>query len=396
MDTTIIVLLSVLTVLVAIVIYLLLKQSTDGTADQIKNFVKDENFKLSKDITKEYGDLKVQISDSIGKSSKENILDLNNFKEGLQKGIKENFNELNTNINSQMENINKKVEFRLNEGFDKTNKTFEDIVIRLTKIDEAQKNIEKLSTDVVSLQDVLTDKKSRGTFGEVQLNNILGSIFGESNTKVYETQYLLSNGKMADALLHLPEPMGELCIDSKFPLENYQRMVDRETPITARDEATKKFKSDLKKHIDDISSKYIIANETADQAVLFLPAEAVFAEINAYHPDIIDYAQKKHVWVASPTTIMSLLTTVQVILRNLDRDKFAAQIQEELAKLGQDFKRYKKRWDTLANNIDTVSKRVKEIHTTSDKIGKTFERISKVELDEIDAAIEADLNDDIE
>ncbi|MCK5761288.1 MAG: DNA recombination protein RmuC [Candidatus Izimaplasma sp.] len=281
-----------------------------------------------------------------------------------------------------MEKINKKVEYRLNEGFEKTNKTFTNIVERLTKIDEAQKNIEKLSSNVVSLQHVLTDKKTRGAFGEVQLNHILTSIFGENNEKVFKTQATLSNGKVVDALLHIPNPMGDLAIDSKFPLENYRRMVDRESTETLRHEAKKKFKSDLKKHVDDIAAKYIIPTETSDQAVMFIPAEAIFAELNAYHEDIIDYAQRKRVWIASPTTLMSLLTTVQLLLRNVERDKYSKIIQEELIRLGDEFKRYQDRWDKLSRNIDTVNKSVKEIHTTSSKIGKRFEEISNVKITE--------------
>lgn len=387
MDTIIIILASITVVLLLVIIGLMLRKTDvleDNSSEELKEYLKEENHRLSKDITKEYGELKVEIANSIGKSSKDNIVDLNRFKDELNKQILENFTRLNTNINEQMDGINKKVEFRLNEGFEKTNKTFSDIVVRLTKIDEAQKKIEKLSTDVVSLQDVLTDKKSRGTFGEVQLNNILEAIFGEPNEKTYEVQKQLSNGKMVDALLHTPGAMGDLGIDSKFPLENYQRMVNRDLTETERVAATRKFKTDMKKHIDDIATKYIIPNETSDQAVMFLPAEAIFAEVNAYHQDIIEYSQRKRVWIASPTTIMSLLTTVQVLLKNAERDKYAKEIQQELIKLGDEFKRYQERWDKLSRNIDTVSKSVKEIHTTSNKIGKRFEDISKVEMESKD------------
>ncbi len=385
MDELLIVLVVIAVILLVVIIILLLKNSNNNennVKDELKDFFKDENFKLSKEMTKEYSGLKVELVESLGRNAKESINDLNRFKEGLNKDILENFNTLNKNIQDQMENINKKVEYRLNEGFDKTNKTFENIVVRLTKIDEAQKNIEKLSTDVVSLQNVLTDKKSRGTFGEVQLNNILESIFGVGNNKIFETQVTLSNGRIADAVLHVPDPMGDLAIDSKFPLENYQRMVDNEISEHERTEATRKFKSDLKKHINDIADKYIIPLETAEQAVLFLPAEAIFAELNAYHQDIIEFSQRKHVWIASPTTIMSLLTTVQVIIQNVDRNKNMKVIQEELIKLGDDFKRYKERWDKLKSNIETVNKRVNEIHVSSEKIGKRFDTIKAVEFEE--------------
>ena len=385
MEIYIISLLVVVIILLITILVINLKKKEDkkeNLADEIRENLKEENYKLSNTIIKEYGDLKVELATSIGKGSKENIKDLNEFKEGLNKDILENFLALNSKIEEQMERINKKVEYRLNEGFDKTNKTFTNIVERLTKIDEAQKNIEKLSSNVVSLQHVLTDKKTRGTFGEVQLNHILTSIFGENNNKVFETQATLSNGKIVDVLLHVPDPMGDLAIDSKFPLENYRKMVDKDSTDTLRHEATKKFKTDLKKHVDDIATKYIIPTETSDQAVMFIPAEAIFAELNAYHQDIIDYAQRKRVWIASPTTLMSLLTTVQVLLRNVERDKYSKVIQQELIRLGDEFKRYQERWDKLSRNIDTVNKSVKEIHTTSSKIGKRFEEISNVRITE--------------
>ncbi len=381
MEIYIISLLGVAIILLIIILIVNLRKgnsSNENIIDEIKENLKEENYKISTTIVREYGDLKGYLEKSIGDGNKETNKDLNEFKEGLNKNILDSFNALNIKIEEQMERINKKVEYRLSEGFDKTNKTFTSIVERLSKIDEAQKNIEKLSTDVVSLQNVLTDKKTRGTFGEVQLNHILVSIFGENNEKIFKTQVTLSNGKIADALLHIPDPMGDLAIDSKFPLENYQRMVDRDLNETLRNEATKKFKSDLKKHVDDISSKYIIPNETSDQAVMFVPAEAIFAELNAYHQDIIEYAQKRKVWIASPTTLMSFLTTVQVLLKNLERDKFSKEIQEQLIKLGVEFNRYQERWDKLSRSIDTVGKSVKEIHTTSSKIGKTFKDISNV------------------
>ena len=131
------------------------------------------------------------------------------------------------------------------------------ILERLSRIDEAQKKIDSLSTNIVSLQDVLTDKKSRGTFGEVQLNHILSVVFGEKNNKIFELQKKLNNSAVADAVLYIPEPVGMLCIDSKFPLENYQRMIDMNNPDSARKQYTKDFKANVKKHINDISTKYI-------------------------------------------------------------------------------------------------------------------------------------------
>lgn len=306
---------------------------------------------------------------------------LNQHTSLVNQQLQADFAKLNERIEFNLLRINDKVNERLDQSFNKTNETFQNILVRLAKIDEAQKKIESLSTDIVSLQNLLSDKKSRGTFGEVQLYQIMASVFGEKNDRIYETQYKLSNGTIVDAMLHAPLPMGDLPIDSKFPLENYQRMMDRTLGESERQMAEKQFKQDVKKHIDDIFNKYVTPEETADQAVLFLPAEAIFAEINAYHPDLVAYSQRKRVWLVSPTTFMSTLTTIQVILNNLERDQHALVIQQELNKLGDEFKRYKERWDKLSKHIDNVSKDVKEIHITTEKIGTRFDAISNVELD---------------
>ena len=278
--------------------------------------------------------------------------------------------------------INDKVNERLDENFERTNKTFTSVLERLSKIDEAQKKIDTLSTDIVSLQSILTDKKSRGIFGEVNLRHIMSSVFGENNHKVYQLQYTLENGTIADCVLFAPEPLGMIAIDSKFPLEHYRMMVDKNNSVAVRNESEKQFRMDMKKHIDAISSKYIIPGVTSDQAILFLPAEAIFAELNAYHEEIIEYAYKKRVWITSPTTLISTLTTIQVIMQNIERDKYASIIHKELNLLAEEFKRYKDRWDKLSRSIDTVSRDIKDIHTTTNKITKRFESINRVEMDD--------------
>ena len=299
----------------------------------------------------------------------------------LIKNINENFEKLNQKMENRLDFMNTKVEERLSKGFEETTKTFGNVLERLSKIDEAQKKIEALSSNVVSLQDVLTDKKSRGIFGEVQLYQILASVFGEKNDKLYQKQYKLSNGTIVDSIIFTPEPLGNIAVDSKFPLENYRKMYNNELSQIERKNARKDFVNDLKKHIDVISSKYIIKNETSEQAVLFLPAEAIFAEINAYHTDIIEHAYKKNVRIASPTTLISVLTIIQVITTNMERDKYASIIQHELEKLNIEFGRYQTRWNSLQKDIEKVSKDVKDITTTSNKISKRFTEISNVKFD---------------
>lgn len=309
--------------------------------------------------------------------------EINDFNKELNNNINDKFETLSNKVEDKLNKINDKVNERLDQNFEKTNKTFTNILERLSKIDEAQKKIETLSTDIVSLQSILTDKKTRGIFGEVNLNHILKSVFGESNDKIYRLQYTLPNGAIADSILFAPEPLGTIAIDSKFPLENYRMMVDKKLPMEIRERYAKQFKIDVKKHIDAISEKYILRDVTANQAIMFLPAEAIFAELNAYHSDLIEYAYKRRVWITSPTTLMSTLTVIQMIIKNIERDKYTSIIHEELNKLGEEFDRYKVRWDRLAKSIQTVNKEVEEVQITSDKITKKFNRISGVEIDKL-------------
>lgn len=323
------------------------------------------------------------ITDKLTKLEVSMMKELGSFKNDINHSMNDDFTKLSETVEKRLILINDKVNERLDQNFDKTNKTFMNVLERLSKIDEAQKKIDNLSTDIVSLQSILTDKKTRGIFGEVNLKHILSSVFGERNDKIYRLQYTLSNGMIADSVLFAPEPLGTICIDSKFPLENYQMMVDKKLSSEIRENYEKMFRNDMKKHIDAISSKYIITGETSNQAILFLPAEAVFAEINAYHSDIINYAYKKHVWITSPTTLISTLTIVQMIIKNMERDKYTSIIHEELNKLGVEFSRYRERWDKLAKSIQTVNKDVENVYITTDKISKKFESINKVDIDKL-------------
>ena len=322
------------------------------------------------------------IIEKIGKIETNVVKELGEFKGSLEKDINEEFTKQNEKLEVRLRLINDTVNERLDKNFEKTNKTFTSVLERLSKIDEAQKKIDTLSKDIVSLQSVLTDKKTRGIFGEVNLKHIMENVFGV-NDKVFKMQHTLSNGTIVDCALFAPEPLGLVGIDSKFPLENYRNMIDKNNSQDVRTSYEKLFKSDMKKHIDAISSKYIINGETSDQAILFLPAEAIFAEVNAYHSDIIEYAYKKRVWITSPTTLISTLTTIQVIIKNLERDKYAKVIHKELRLLDEEFKRYKDRWDKLSRSIETVGKDVKEIHTTTEKITKRFNSINEVEMENL-------------
>jgi DNA recombination protein RmuC len=280
-------------------------------------------------------------------------------------------------VDGRLEEIGGKVSERLEEGFKKTNETFVSVMERLATIDEAQKKIDGLSTNMVSLQELLGDKKSRGAFGEVQLEGLVRNVLPEQGFKM---QYSFDNGTRVDCALFLPEPTGTVAVDSKFPLENYHRMFDKTLSDLEQAAAGKLFKADVKRHVDDIATKYIIPNVTSDGAVMFIPAEAVFAEIHAYHPDVIDYAMNKRVWVVSPTTLMAVLNTARAVLKDVEMRKQVHIIKDELGKLSGDFKRFDARMKKLADHIRQANDDAEEVHKSSRKITGAFARIERVEL----------------
>ena len=325
----------------------------------------------------------LEVTDRLSKLELSLVKEIGEFKVNFTNNLRKDFDTLDEKVDRKLSEINNRVTERLDQNLEKTNKTFANVLERLSKIDEAQKKIDGLGEDIVSLQSILTDKKTRGIFGEVNLQFILENAFGSTNTGIYDLQHKMSNGSIADAILYAPAPLGTIAIDSKFPLENYEKMTNKNLSKEERLVAEKQFKIDFKKHIDAIASKYIIPGETSNEAILFLPAEAIFAEVNAYHNDILNYAYAKKVWITSPTTLMSTLTIIEMILKNMERDKYAKIIHDELNKLSIEFARYRERWDKLARNINTVSKSVEELNTTSDKITKRFDSINRVEVDKL-------------
>lgn len=322
-----------------------------------------------------------QLIDHLSKANQVNRQDTTKALEMSAIELTKGIDKLTESTDKRLKEINAQVEQRLAEGFEKTTKTFNDILQRLALIDDAQKKITELSTNVVSLQEVLADKRSRGAFGEVQLTALIRNVLPEQH---FSLQHTLSNGKIADCLLILPEPTGNVVIDSKFPLESYKKMADNLLGEHDRKAAERQFKVDIKKHINDISNKYLIDKETSDGAIMFIPAEAIFAEIHAHQGDLVDYANKKRVWLASPTTLMAILTTSRSVLKDEETRKQIHVIQAHLSGLSDDFGRFRSRFNNLAKHIDQAAKDVQQIHTSADKISNRFEKIERVDLDVIE------------
>ncbi len=303
--------------------------------------------------------------------------------------VSENLSRNHLEISSRFKDLSIQLDQRLNEGFEKTTATFSDIVKRLALIDDAQKKLTELSTNVVSLQEILVDKRSRGAFGEVQLKNLVQNMLPPDH---FDFQYTLSNGNRADCILFLPEPSGNVVIDSKFPLENFQIMTDFANGDADRKKASQSFKQDIKKHISDIASKYIISGETSEGAIMFIPAEAVFAEIHAHFPDLVEIAHRSSVWLASPTTLMAILTTARAVLKDSATRKHIHVIQEHLRALATDFNRFETRMQHLAKHIEKANKDVQQVQTSAKKITRRFGQIEQCDIEQGLDKLELDID----
>ncbi len=290
--------------------------------------------------------------------------------------VRQNVDALNQTTEARLKDISQHVNQQLERGFTKTQTTFADIQQRLVVIDEAQKRIDHLSANVVSLQNVLTDKRARGAFGEMQLQTIVENALPP---QFVDFQYTLSNGKRADCIIHLPDPNGDIVIDAKFPLESYRQLTIATQATTKTLAVTQTFKKDIKKHINDIASKYILPPETAESAILFMPAEAIFAEIHAHHGDLVEFAQRRQVWLASPTTLMAILATAKSVIKDDATRRQAHILREQLYYLKEDFERFQSRMDSLTKRIEQAGKEATDVSVSAGKISKHFQRIEAVD-----------------
>ncbi|HNX52894.1 MAG TPA: DNA recombination protein RmuC [Pontiellaceae bacterium] len=294
-----------------------------------------------------------------------------------EEAVQTQIEKLIASNNQRLDQIGEKVEQRLDKGFRETTTVFSDVLKRLALIDKAQEKIDKLTVNVVSLQEVLSDKRSRGAFGEVQLSALIANMLPENS---YSLQHTFPNGVRADCVLFLPEPTGTICIDSKFPLESYRRMTDLTLGDADRTAAERQFRQDIRKHIKDIAAKYIIPGETSDGAMMFIPAEAVFSEIHGHCPELVEEAQHARVWMTSPTTMMAVLTTARAVLKDSATRQQVHLIKEHLVALAMDFTRFQDRMDKLAAHIGQAHKDANDVQTSARKITSRFGKIEKVEL----------------
>ncbi len=286
--------------------------------------------------------------------------------------------QMSKDMNARLEQVQSSMGENLSTSAKATAKSLGELSQRLETIDKAQRNITDLSEQVVSLQHVLDDKHARGAFGEVQLNDIVVDALPPS---AYEFQVVLSNARRADCVIKLPNPPGPIVIDAKFPLTSYMSMLDSDD-ADERARHAKQLGVDTKKHIKDIADKYILPGETSDSALMFIPSEAVYAEIHAHHPDVVELSHRSKVYLVSPTTMMATLTTVRAVLRDVRMREQAGLIQVEISVMLKDVERLMDRVRKLETHFDQADRDIKDIRISANKISSRGTKIEELELDE--------------
>lgn len=318
-----------------------------------------ENKNLNNEILKEN---LIILKENINSTSLKQTNELFNF----QKSLNENLNSINERINQ-----------KILEGFEKNQSTSKELMENIGKLTEKSEQLKQYNLSIDKLINILNNNKLRGKLGEYQLESILNAISGDNNL-LYKKQYMLSNKTIADAIIHAPKPIGNICIDSKFPLSNFINLVENENE---KEKYKKLFKADVKKHINDINSKYIILDETSENAIMFIPAEYIYLYINNNCPDLIDYAISKNIWITSPSTLISTLTMINTILMNIERDKFSQTIKKDLEKLAIEFERYTERTENVYKTFEKLISTFNELKITSNKISNKFNDIKNLKND---------------
>ena len=345
-----------------------LQQQLNSLTDQLKT-----NIKLS--VSEEMN----KILEQSGKNSETNNEKLERFQKNITESLANRFDALNKQINDKLFEINKKVDEKLAEGFKGTSETMAQVRERLQAIDAAQKNIEELSKDVVSLRGVLEGNQSRGQYGEYQLSMVLHNVFGDT-TGCYQEQYTMKKVKdgddvRADAVVFMPEPNKMICIDSKFPFQDYQRIFETDDQ-DEKERLTKEFGNAVKKHITVIKDKYIVEGKTAPEALMFIPNDGVFAFVHQNLEDVIDYARTKKVILTSPSTLPAILVTINMVRIEVERSKNADEINKNLQRLAKDFEMFGREWDKFSNALEQTGKRREELDHRVGRITGKFQAIS--------------------
>ncbi len=323
----------------------------------------------------------IRLEKEFGEQNESSRNRLSEFERVLSDKLIKQFNELNETMNTRIKEIQAKVETSITGGFEGTSKAYKELTEQLTLIAQAKNNIEALSTEVVSLKNVLENNQNRGKFGEFTLERIIHSIFGDAKNGIYAFQYQLKNeaeNERPDAVIFLPEPNKLLCIDSKFPFQDYKGIVEANTK-EERDASQKGFVMAVKKHITDVASKYILKNTTADYALLFIPSDAIFAFINAECDTVLEYARSKKVILTSPSTLQPILATINLVRIQYERKKSINKVVESIAALSKRFATFMATWEKLSERVRQLDAEREKFDRNVRTINEQFTRIENVQ-----------------
>lgn len=352
-----------------------LKAKVDSIDGQVEKTVEKIMAQQMVKLTKEFGD-------NAEKSSQ----NLSHFQSQVTEFLTKRIEALNKQLDEKIATLDKKVDDKLKEGFKGTSETMSQVRERLQAIDRAQKEMEGLGKEVVSLKNVLEGNQSRGRYGEYQLSMVLHNVFGDTKG-CYEEQFTMKKVKdgddvRVDAVVFMPEPNKMIAIDSKFPFQDYKRIFDTDDE-KEKESLKREFAAAVKKHITAIKEKYIVPNKTAPEALMFIPNDGVFAFIHHELDDVVEYAREKRVILTSPSTLPPILVTINMVRIDFERAKNAQEISKHLAKLGKEFEMFGREWDSLSRQLAAATKSREKLDNRVNKINNKFESISGTELIEM-------------
>lgn len=387
------------TIILVVLIFMYLGKNKNSDVSEMEGSILDKVRGLESALTKTVYESMLKFSNDVNDQlrkqtdmSNDNIADfrvnvnkeLVSFQAKISEAMTKDFSGLNDSIEKRMTAINEKVEDRLSKGFIETNKTFVQIAERVKVIDDAQKKIENLSEEMIGLQNILSNNQARGSFGEYQLNQLLFSVFGE-NERLYKTQYTIKDSKdgpvRADAVIFMPKPYGMIAIDSKFPYSSFSKLFDNKD--LTKDEESRILSDclrEVKKHITDVSSKYIVSGVTTEYALMFVPSDGILALLHSKLTSAVDYARDKKITIVSPTTLIPLLSSYRAIEIDYRRSKYTQEINQQLQKLNKDFKGFEKEWGTLSRTIDSLKKHGEVVNTRVERMTNKFHQINEVDF----------------
>ena len=325
----------------------------------------------------------IKLSKEYGDNTEKSAQSLSKFQSNINEFLQKRIDALNKQLDDKIALLDKKVDDKLNQGFKGTSESMAQVRERLKAIDEAQKQMEGLGKEVVSLKNVLEGNQTRGQYGEYQLSMVLHNVFGDT-VGCYEEQYTMKKVKdgddvRADAVVFMPEPNKMIAIDSKFPFQDYKRIFEAESE-EEKESLKRDFAAAVKKHITVIKDKYIVEGKTAPEALMFIPNDGVFAFVHHELQDVVEYAREKRVILTSPSTLPPILVTINMVRIDAERAKNAKEISKHLAKLGKDFEMFSREWESLSRQIDQAAKSREKLDSRVNKITTKFDSINEVEL----------------